>query len=199
MTKIKMCGLRREEDIEYVNILKPDYIGYIFDKTRKRYVSPEAAAALTKKLDEKIISVGVFVNAPVEFIISIVRSETIRAVQLHGDESEETIARLQNEGIFVIKAFKIRTEDDISKAETSCADMVLLDSGCGTGEVFDWSLIKNISREYFLAGGLTAENVGQAAEALQPYAVDASSCLETNGVKDYEKMKAFLTAVRSKK
>lgn len=199
MTKIKMCGLRREEDIGYVNILKPDYIGYIFDETRKRYVSPEAAAALTKKLDEKIIPVGVFVNAPVEFIISLVRSETIRAVQLHGDESEETIARLQNEGIFVIKAFKIQTEDDIAKSENSSADMVLLDSGCGTGEVFDWSLIKNITREYFLAGGLTTENVGQAAEDLHPYAVDASSCLETNGVKDYEKMKAFLTAVRSQK
>ena len=196
MTKIKMCGLRREADIEYANSIKPEYIGYVFAKSSKRYVQPETAAQLTKKLDSSITPVGVFVNSPIEDVIDIVRSGAIRAVQLHGEESEDYAAELKKLGICVIRAFKVRSEADIKAAESSCADYVLLDSGQGSGETFDWSVIGEIKREYFLAGGLTAENAADAINMLHPYAVDASSCLEAGGFKDYNKMKAFAEAVR---
>lgn len=196
MTKIKMCGLRREADIDYANRLRPEYIGYVFAKSSKRYVAPERAAELTKLLDESIIPVGVFVNSPIDEVIGIVRSGAIRAVQLHGDESEDYAAELKRLGIYVIRAFRVRSEADVRAAESSCADHVLLDSGQGSGETFDWSLIGSISREYFLAGGLTAENAAEAVRELKPYAVDASSCLEADGFKDFEKMRAFAEAVR---
>ena len=197
MTRIKMCGLRRNEDIEYANELRPDHIGYVFAKSSKRYVTPERAAELTKLLDDSIIPVGVFVDSDFDEIYSIVSRGTIRAVQLHGNESDELIRRLQEKGVTVIRAFKVKTTDDIEAANSSCADYVLLDSGSGSGEVFDWSLISGMKREYFLAGGLTADNVAQAVKTLGPYAVDASSCLETEGFKDFNKMAAFAQAVRN--
>lgn len=197
MTKMKMCGLRRKEDIEYANELNPDYIGYVFAKSSKRYVAPERAAELTKLLDENITPVGVFVDSDFDEIYSIVSAGTIRAVQLHGNESDELIRSLQGKGVTVIRAFKVKTTDDIEAANSSCADFVLLDSGSGSGEVFDWSLISGMKREYFLAGGLTAENVASAVKKLAPYAVDASSCLEINGFKEYNKMVAFAQAVRN--
>ena len=197
MAKIKMCGLRRSEDIGFANKLSPDYIGYVFAKSSKRYVTPERAAELTKLLDESIIPVGVFVDSDFDEIYSIVSAGTIRAVQLHGNESDELVKRLQEKGVTVIRAFKVKTTDDIDAANSSCADYVLLDSGSGSGEVFDWSLISGMKREYFLAGGLTAENVAQAVKTLEPYAVDASSCLETDGFKDFDKMAAFAEAVRN--
>ena len=104
MAKIKMCGLRREVDIEYANSIKPEYIGYVFAKSSKRYVQPETAAELTKKLDSSITPVGVFVNSPIEDVIDIVRSGAIRAVQLHGEESEDYAAELKKLGICVIRA-----------------------------------------------------------------------------------------------
>lgn len=196
MAKIKMCGLRRSEDIGFANKLSPDYIGYVFAKSSKRYVAPEKAAELTKLLDGNIIPVGVFVNSDFDEIYSIVSAGTIRAVQLHGNESDELIRRLQEKGVTVIRAFKVKTADDIEAANSSCADYVLLDSGSGSGEVFDWLLISGVEREYFLAGGLTADNVAQAVKTLGPYAVDASSCLEINGFKEYNRMAAFAEAVR---
>ena len=192
-----MCGLRRSEDIGFANKLSPDYIGYVFAKSSKRYVTPERAAELTKLLDDSIIPVGVFVDSDFDEIYSIVSRGTIRAVQLHGNESDELIRRLQEKGVTVIRAFKVKTTDDIEAANSSCADYVLLDSGSGSGEVFDWSLISGMKREYFLAGGLTADNVAQAVKTLGPYAVDASSCLETEGFKDFNKMAAFAQAVRN--
>jgi phosphoribosylanthranilate isomerase len=197
MAKIKMCGLRRREDIGFANKLSPDYIGYVFAKSSKRYVTPERAAELTKLLDESIIPVGVFVDSDFDEIYSIVSAGTIRAVQLHGNESDELIRHLQVKDVTVIRAFKVKTPDDIEAANSSCADYVLLDSGSGSGEVFDWSLISGMKRGYFLAGGLTAENVAQAVKTLGPYAVDASSCLETDGFKDFDKMAAFAEAVRN--
>ncbi|MBR5682753.1 MAG: phosphoribosylanthranilate isomerase [Ruminococcus sp.] len=195
MTKIKMCGLRRREDIEYVNKLLPDYIGYVFAEKSKRYISPVKATELTELLDERIIPVGVFVNETIENIASAVKSGAIKVAQLHGNESEEEIMALKSKGIPVIKAFRISCRADCERAERSCADFVLLDSGGGSGETFDWSLISGIKRKFFLAGGITPENVGEAIEKLAPYAVDASSCLETDGFKDFEKMKAFAEAV----
>ncbi|WP_037280172.1 phosphoribosylanthranilate isomerase [Ruminococcus flavefaciens] len=196
MTKIKMCGLRRAEDIEYANILRPDYIGYVFAKKSRRYVTPEKAQELTKLLREDITPVGVFVDEPIENVIALVESGAIRMVQLHGSESEDYAAELKERGIPVIRAFKVSSEADIAAARSTCADYVLLDSGSGSGETFDWSLIKNVGRDFFLAGGLTADNAAEAVEKLRPYGVDASSCLETDDFKDFEKMKAFAEAVR---
>ena len=196
MTKIKMCGLRRAEDIEYANILRPDYIGYVFAKKSRRYVTPEKAQELTKLLREDITPVGVFVDEPIENVIALVESGAIRMVQLHGSESEDYAAELKERGIPVIRAFTVSSEADIAAARSTCADYVLLDSGSGSGETFDWSLIKNVGRDFFLAGGLTADNAAEAVEKLRPYGVDASSCLETDGFKDFDKMKAFAKAVR---
>ena len=180
MTKIKMCGLRRAEDIEFANMVKPDYIGYVFAEKSKRYITPEKAAELTKLLDGDIVPVGV-----------------VKMVQLHGSESEDFVSKLKNRGIPVIKAFQVGSAEDIAAAERSCADMVLLDSGKGSGQTFDWSLIGGIKRSYLLAGGMTAENAAAAIGMLRPYGVDASSCLETDGFKDIAKMKAFAQAVRA--
>ena len=189
MTKIKLCGLRRECDITYVNELMPDYIGFIFAEKSKRFVSVKEAEKLEKKLDERIIPVGVFVDAPMDFIASIVDREIIRAVQLHGKEDNQYIKELRKKvDCTLIKAFRIESEADVKAAEESLADYVLLDSGGGTGETFDWSLINNIKRDYFLAGGLTPENVTEAIKTLHPFGVDASSSLETEGYKDKEKM-----------
>lgn len=192
MTKIKLCGLRRECDIMYANELLPDYIGFVFVEKSKRFVSVEEAAKLKRMLDEKIIPVGVFVDAPQEFIVSIVNKGVIGAVQLHGKEDNQYIKELRKKvDCTIIKAFRIDSEADVKEAETSYADYVLLDSGSGSGKTFDWSYINNINREYFLAGGLTPDNVAEAIKILHPFGVDASSSLETEGYKDKEKMKMF--------
>lgn len=192
MTKIKLCGLRRECDIMYANELLPDYIGFVFVETSKRFVSVEEATKLKRMLDERIIPVGVFVDAPQEFIVSIVNKGVIGAVQLHGKEDNQYIKELRKKvDCTIIKAFRIDSEADVKEAETSYADYVLLDSGSGSGKTFDWSYINNINREYFLAGGLTPDNVAEAIKILHPFGVDASSSLETEGYKDKEKMKMF--------
>lgn len=197
MTKIKMCGLRRPEDIEFANRVKPDYIGYVFAEKSKRYITPEKAAELTKLLDGDIVPVGVFVDETMENIIAAVKMGAVKMVQLHGSESEDFVSELKSRGIPVIKAFQVDAAEDIAAAERSCADMVLLDSGKGSGQTFDWSLIGSIKRPYLLAGGITAENAAQAIRQLRPFGVDASSCLETDGFKDIAKMKAFAQAVRA--
>lgn len=197
MTKIKMCGIRRMEDVEFVNSLLPDYIGYVLDPTRKRYVPPEKAAVFTAALDKRITPVGVFVDEQPDIIIGLVKKGIIAAAQLHGSEDNDCVEYLKQAGVYVIQAFKIKISDDVKKAESSLADMILLDSGCGSGETFDHSLLCGIKRPYFLAGGLTPENVGEAVSALRPFAVDASSSLETDGFKDFQKMKAFADAVKN--
>ena len=196
MIKIQLCGLRRTEDIEFANRVKPDYIGYVFAEKSKRYITPEKAAELTKLLDADIVPVGVFVDETMENVIAAVKMGAVKMVQLHGSESEDFVSELKNRGIPVIKAFQVSSAEDIAAAESSCADMVLLDSGKGSGQTFDWSLIGSIRRPYLLAGGITAENAAQAIRQLRPYGVDASSCLETDGFKDFAKMTAFAQAVR---
>ena len=196
-TKIKMCGLSRPEDIAFANEVRPDYIGFVFAKKSSRYVTPEKAAELAAKLDKSIVPVGVFVDSDFEEIMHTVNLGAIRIAQLHGNEPEELVKRLQENGVPVIRAFQIKSEDDVKKAETSCADHILLDSGKGSGLTFDWSVLKNARRPYFLAGGLDPENVSRAVTDLHPYAVDVSSGLETDGVKDRTKMIAFADAVRN--
>lgn len=199
MTKIKLCGLKRANDIEFVNELKPEYIGFVFAENSKRYITPQKAKELKKQLCEGITAVGVFVNENIETIIELLKHNVIDAVQLHGQENETYIEQLKKEtNCVIIKAFCIKSEEDIALANASTADYVLLDSGGGSGTTFEWSNIKEMKRPYFLAGGLNPGNVGEAITELSPYAVDASSSLETDGFKDKEKMTAFVQAVRKR-
>lgn len=218
MTKIKICGLRTPKDIQYANELLPDYVGFVFQKGRRRYVSPSQAAALRRFLDPRIPAVGVFVDEPVENMVSLLKSGTIQIVQLHGNEDTAYCERLKN--LFpcpVIKAFIIREQGDIEKALDFPSDYLLLDGGLGAGKAFDWSLIRNIDRPFFLAGGLNCENVADALALCHPYAVDVSSAVEASGAgisgtmapctesfgneagscKDYDKMRTFIQTVRT--
>lgn len=197
MTKVKMCGLSRMEDIEYANEVLPEFIGFVFAPKSRRYVSFEQAKKLRGELDYRIAAVGVFVDEDIENIVRLVKDEVIDMVQLHGSEDNAYIAKLREMAeVPIIQAFKIIDSYDAESAVLSDADFVLLDSGMGMGKTFDWSLIKSINRPYFLAGGISPENAAQAVERFSPYAVDASSSLETDGVKDLSKMTALARAVR---
>ncbi|MBQ8176795.1 MAG: phosphoribosylanthranilate isomerase, partial [Oscillospiraceae bacterium] len=163
----------------------------------RRYISAENAERLRIILDSRITPVGVFVDEKIETIADLVKREIIDIVQLHGNEDEEYINNLRKAvDCPIIKAFRIESNTDIVSANKSSADYVLLDSGGGTGTAFDHLLIQGVTRPYFLAGGLTPENVGTVIQALHPYAVDTSSSLETDGFKDKIKMTAFVKAVR---
>ena len=197
MTRIKLCGLSRQCDIEWANELKPDYIGFIFWSKSKRNVSPEKAKELKALLSPDIKAVGVFVNEPVENVAELLSNNIIDAAQLHGSEDEKYIAKLRTlSDKPIIKAFLLKSKDDAERAEKSTADHILLDSGMGAGKSFDWNLLQNIRRPYFLAGGLYPENVADAIDKLSPFAVDVSSGIETDNFKDKNKMTAFVKAVR---
>ena len=197
MSKIKLCGLSRKCDIEWANALKPEYIGFVFWSKSKRNVPPEKAKELKDLLSPDIKAVGVFVDEPIENVAELLNDNIIDIAQLHGGEDEEYIKKLRVlSDKPIIKAFLLKSESDAERAEKSTADYILVDSGTGTGKSFDWELLKNISRPYFLAGGLCCENISQAIETLHPYAVDVSSGIETNGCKDKNKMAAFVAAVR---
>ena len=200
MTKIKLCGLRRACDMEYVNELMPEYVGFVFARGSKRYVSPEEAAVLRILLREEIVPGGVFVDECLEVVADLVNHHVIDAVQLHGREDEDYIRELRRlTDCTIIQAFRIGSGRDVEAVNLSSADYVLLDSGGGSGETFNWTLVKEIKRPYFLAGGLTPANVGGAIAELHPCGVDASSSLETDGYKDREKLTAFVQAVRLEK
>lgn len=197
MTKIKLCGLRREQDIETANELGPSYIGFVFAPASRRAVTPEQAAALRARLAPGIAAVGVFVDEAPETVAALLRDGVIDLAQLHGAEDAAYLARLRAlTDRPLIQAFRVRTAEDVRAAEASGADAILLDSGAGTGRTFDWSILRAAARPYFLAGGLDPENVGAAVTALRPYAVDVSSGIETGGVKDAAKMRRFVEAVR---
>ena len=197
MTKIKMCGLSRIEDIEAANAIKPDYIGFVFAEISKRRVSALEASKLKSKLDPDIKAVGVFLDDKLDFVASMLNLGIVDVVQLHGSENEEYIERVrQITNKPIIKAFIIRSKEDVERAERSTADYIRLDGGKGEGKAFDWSLLKDIKRPYFLAGGLNPGNASDAVKALKPYAVDVSTGIETDGVKDREKMTAFANTVR---
>ena len=186
MTKVKLCGLSRESDIAAVNKLKPDLVGFVFAKKSKRYVSPEQAEHLKSLLAPGILAAGVLLDRGV-----------IDVAQLHGSEDDDYIARLRAlTGKPIFHAFKVKSEADLPAIENCAADLVLLDSGAGTGKTFDWSLVRSVQRPYFLAGGLDPDNVADAIAALHPYGVDVSSGIETDGVKDESKMAAFVAAAR---
>lgn len=197
--KIKICGLTRKSDIEYVNELLPDYIGFVFVKNSRRYVDLYNSESLKKLLDKKIKAVGVFVNEFAENICRYADKNIIDVVQLHGSEDDGFVNRIKEvTGLPVIKAFKVTEETDFKSINESSADFVLLDSGEGSGKTFDWDLISNIKRPYFLAGGLTPDNAKKAVGLLDPYAVDISSGVEENGYKSYDKIKQFIEICRNK-
>ena len=197
MTKVKLCGLSRPCDIEAVNQLKPEYIGFVFASKSKRFVPFDKAHELKAMLDKDIKAVGVFVNETEENVAMLLNKGTIDVAQLHGSEDEGYMEKLRTlTDKPIIKAFKITSKEDIEKADASSADYVLLDSGAGTGMTFNWELIKGIKRPYFLAGGLDPLNVSEAVTSLKPFAVDVSSGIETDGLKDKQKMTDFVMTVR---
>ncbi|MGN1367571.1 MAG: phosphoribosylanthranilate isomerase [Aristaeellaceae bacterium] len=197
MTRIKLCGLSRPCDIEAANALQPEYIGFVFAPKSRRYVTPERAADLRRLLAPGIQAVGVFVDEAPETAAQLLDSGVIDMAQLHGEEDEGYIRRLKRlTDRPIIKAFRVENEACMAEAEHSPADLVLLDSGAGTGKAFDWRFIQKLHRPYFLAGGLDACNVREAVRLLHPFAVDVSSGIETDGRKDEKKMAAFVAAVR---
>ena len=192
MTRIKFCGLKTLDDIYYANELLTEYVGFVFAPKSKRYITPAQAGKLREALSEKICAVGVFVNEKISAVSELLNADIIDVAQLHGNEDDTYIKNLRGlTGKPIIKAFKVDTA-----AEESLADFILIDAGAGDGKVFDWQLIKNLRREYFLAGGLTPENVGDAIKLLHPFAVDVSSGIEIDGKKDFKKMATFAEVVR---
>lgn len=198
MTQIKICGLFRDEDVDYVNEAKPDMCGFIIDVPKShRNVGAGQLLRLRKRLDAGIRPVGVFVNAPIGRIREIVQEGLIDMVQLHGAEGEAYIMELKKQiPIPVIKAFNIRSAKDTEKAAASLADLVLADNGGGTGKTFDWGLVRTLDRPFILSGGLNPDNVSEAVESLHPWAVDMSSGVETERIKDRQKILAAVAAVR---
>lgn len=199
MTKIKLCGLKRIEDIEAANKLDPEFVGFVFAAGSRRYISKNDACFLRSNLKKNIATVGVFKDNELEEIADIVKSNAISVVQLHGNESDDFIIDVKKIcGCKVIKAFGIASSKDIDVANKSIADYVLLDApGGGTGNIFDHKFLAEMKRQYFLAGGLGSDNVAELIGSYKPYAVDVSSKIETDGVKDLAKMKAFVNAVRN--
>lgn len=200
MTKIKFCGLTREADIVCANELCPEYIGFVFARASRRYIAPEKAAALKKKLDARILAAGVFVDEEPGTVAGLLNNAAIDIAQLHGGENREYIRRLRSlTDKPLIQAFRIDSPEDVKRAMDSAADFILLDAqGGGSGSVFDWGLVRDIGRKFFLAGGLDAGNAAKAIEELRPYALDVSSGIETDGYKDRNKMREFVSVVRGK-
>lgn len=218
MIKVKFCGLTRPEDIRIVNKLKPDYIGFVFYEKSKRNVTEEKARELKEKLDDSIKAVGVFVDEDENRIAGIANEKIIDTIQLHGHEDEVYIARLRKlTDAKIIKAFQIKNNltnaekgncisdhsvqektntDAIKRINASSADMVLVDSGQGTGKTFDWDVLGKIERPFFLAGGLNTENIESVITGIMPYGIDMSSGIETDGIKDESKMNLIMRAVR---
>ncbi|MBE7069368.1 MAG: phosphoribosylanthranilate isomerase [Ruminococcaceae bacterium] len=196
-TKIKFCGLRREEDVKFAASLDAGFMGFILSERFRRYVKPEDVASFRKFVPANTKTVGVFVDEPEEYVIGCAKTAKLDMIQLHGNEDDGYITAIKKKtGLPVIKMVKPVSESDIIAARHCVADLILLDSGTGTGKVFDWSLIRDLDRDYILAGGLTPDNVGDAVERLKPFAVDVSSGVETEGIKDFSKMKAFASEVR---
>ena len=206
--KIKVCGLKRFEDIEYVNEAMPDYIGFVFAKSSRK-VDFNRAYLLKSQLSAEIKSVGVFVNEDIDFIKKCCDNRIIDMVQLHGDEDSTYIKKLKKVVYKpVIKAVRISNEiilpDEMQFAgngrnepDYPLFDTLSKKSYGGTGEAFDWNKIKKCRYPFFLAGGIGMDNVKEAIDTLHPYCVDASSSLETNGIKDKSKIIEFVNYVRS--
>ncbi len=197
MTKIKLCGMMSLADIEAANELMPDFVGFVFAPKSRRYVSDDDAAVMRRALLPGIKAVGVFVNEDISHVAELLTRGIIDIAQLHGGEDEEYIRRLRNmTGAPLIKAYRIASRDDVTNIRPIENVTVMLDAGSGSGAAFCWDWLYGVDHEYFLAGGLTPENVGDAIEKFRPYGVDVSSGIETNGKKDADKMGIFVKCVR---
>ena len=196
--RIKICGLVRPQDIDMVNEVCPDIAGFILASGRRRTVTPEQMRELTGRLKPEIRSAAVFLDQDIRWIADLAAEGLMDIIQLHGHEGNEEIRYLRSRtDKTVIKAFRIDTAEDIRRAEDSEADLVLLDHGAGgTGQAWDWSLLSGMRRPFILAGGLDPENVQEAVRKTQPFGVDVSSGVETDGCKDREKILRFVRAVR---
>ncbi len=208
--KIKTCGLFREEDINYANELKPDYIGFVFAES-KRKVGVEKAYNLKKKLDKEIKSVGVFVNDNLDFILNLIREKIIDIIQLHGNEDNNFLDNLKTKtNAKIIKFVPVESADSILNSLNIFSDFILLDNlKGGVGKTFNWNYLKEafesnknfsevFNKKYFLAGGLNKENINEALK-FNPYCVDLSGGLETDGIKDYDKMKYIINITKNYK
>ena len=199
MTRIKICGLSRPQDVAHVNRARPDWCGFVvnFPKSR-RSVTLEQLETLRAGLDPAVLPVGVFVDAPLGEVTGLLNRGIIAAAQLHGGEGEDYTAALRAAapGREIWKAFPVRGPADLERAAAFPADRIVLDSGQGTGRTFDWSLLRNFPRPYLLAGGLTPENLPAAIRTLRPYGVDLSSGVEMDGFKNFTKIQAAVAAAR---
>ncbi|MDR1547620.1 MAG: phosphoribosylanthranilate isomerase [Hungatella sp.] len=201
--RIKICGLTRREDILAVNALKPDYAGFVFAPGKRRITGPEAKL-LKEVLLPEIPAVGVFVNSPIEDILSLAENKTIDLIQLHGDEDRDYMMELKSRlapGLPVIKAIRVRQPEDMKEAEDLPADFLLFDTYAkglygGSGKTFNWSMIPDIKKPWFLAGGIDASNIKQAMKT-KAFCLDLSSSVETEGKKDPKKIKEIIQIVRS--
>lgn len=212
MAKVKICGLKTLADVKIVNRYLPDYVGFVFAHT-KRFVTDEQALAMKRALDKRIQAVGVFVNEPIEHVISLCEHGMIDIVQLHGDETEEYIEDVKGKTDKpVIKAVRVQNSEQVSNMLTEQADFMLFDtykkdSYGGSGERFPLVILQESLRvqeekgrqiqPYFLAGGLTPENISEVLGTLDCYCVDVSTGVETNGSKDEEKVRTFIEMVRN--
>ena len=209
--KVKMCGISKVETIPAVVEAKPDYMGLVFAPS-KRQVTVEQAKILIEELhkqcinhyDTKVVkTVGVFVNETLDNLVRIADTANLDAVQLHGDEDEAFIQSLKERtNVEIWKAVQIRSAADVEKWIDSSADILLFDAyhkdeRGGTGEVFDWSSLDAFERPFMLAGGIDSTNVARAIRTVRSYGIDISSGIETNGVKDDEKITAFTKIVKS--
>lgn len=204
--RIKMCGLRRPDEIIYANECLPDYIGFVFAESRRK-VSGEEAKKLGEQLDPLVKKVGVFVNEPLRSLISISEEAGLDIIQLHGDEDDEYIREVRHKtGKEIWKAVRVRTAKDIQAAQELPADKLLLDSFSeesyeGTGKVMDFAVLDQaeIRKPYFIAGGLTVDNLPVILRNTEPYGIDISSGIETGGVKDREKMRKVIQLCKRRK
>lgn len=199
MTMIKICGISREEDAEFINAAKPDYAGFIIGVPfSRRNITAEQARYLRNLISSDVKTVGVFVDYRKEDIVNLVECGIIDIVQLHGAEDEIFIKELRQliPDTEIWKAFVIKSREDIALAELSSADKILLDSGTGSGKSFDWSMLADVKRDFILAGGLNCENISSAIAQVRPYAVDVSSGVETDYLKDGAKIQKLCAIVR---
>lgn len=195
--KVKICGLSRECDISMVNELKPDFCGFIINFPKsKRNVNVDRLKELVKDLNPDVIPVGVFVNQPAELIAELLNDNVIAIAQLHGSEDNEYIKELRNlTNKTIWKAIQIKDKCDIISCNDCLADFLIIDSGQGSGVTFDWTFLEGLDRPFGLAGGLNLDNVGEALKT-SARLLDVSGGVETDGFKDYDKVKAFIDSVR---
>ncbi len=203
MTKIKICGLMRMEDVLTVNRHKPEYAGFVFARSR-REVTVQAAKQMARRLDPAVLPLGVFVDAEVWAVAGIAVACGLHAVQLHGNEDNaymEELGRLLPNKTQIIKAVRVKDAGSLKRAEELSCDLFLLDAwdedqNGGTGQTFNWELVMGFPKPFLLAGGLDCENVRMAIDTCAPVGVDVSSGVETDGNKAAEKIAAFIDTVR---